>query len=359
VLGLGIASTIGIFGRSEHCEGAGPPKQSIQRGIAKIELALSLPVSGAATAVAWSADGSRLAAASNYGADLTVWDTSGHIISQFNRSGRGLYVDNSLCFADSGRLLVTPSAPSAPQDAALTIWDVATGKDIQDVAGPASGQPPAFNLAYHFVVSPDQKRIAIAPARNDLANVVIYDATSWKPLVRIPRDRGAASSFDFSPDSRWLAIGTFGGNVLIVDRESGASVATLRIFTSPVNNPVGSIAFSPDGTLLAAGGGAGGDASRVTEPVRVHSVADGSLIAAYQGARQPIWKLAWVLDGRALAFVSSDKTVRVWHPRGNAGPGTSTGFSPNLMSIAASPDGGRLAVTDDTRVNIYRLSPVQ
>ena len=177
--------------------------------------------------------------------------------------------------------------------------------------------------------------------------------------MHLPGERGAASSLEFSPDNHRLAIGTIAGNVLIVDSENGAPIATLRIFTSLVHNPVGSIAFSPDGALLAAGVGAGEDAARKIDPVRVHSVADESLIAAYQGASRPIWKFAWVLGGRALAFVSSDKTVRIWDPRGNADPGTSTDFSRNLLSISASPDGGRLAVTDDTRVKVYRLSSVE
>ena len=74
-----------------------------------MEPILSLPVSGAATAVAWSPDGSRLAAASNYGEDLTVWDASGHIISQFSRSG------------SRGRMSTTRSASQTVEDHSLLL----------------------------------------------------------------------------------------------------------------------------------------------------------------------------------------------------------------------------------------------
>jgi hypothetical protein len=136
VLGLGCVSTMGIIGRLGGAEAAGLLGQSNQHEIAELKLLLSLPVSGAATAIAWSADGSRLAAASNYGTDLTV-------------------------------------------------WDVASGKEIENVPGPAPGQNPAFNVAYHFTLSPDQSRVAIAPARNDFAHVVIYDTLAWKLSQRM------------------------------------------------------------------------------------------------------------------------------------------------------------------------------
>ena len=61
-----------------------------------LRLALSLPVDGAATAVAWSADGSRIAAAWYYGIDMSVWDTHGTTISEFKGSGKGPYPGSSL-----------------------------------------------------------------------------------------------------------------------------------------------------------------------------------------------------------------------------------------------------------------------
>jgi hypothetical protein len=45
-----------------------------RQGDMNMEPMLSPPVFGFATAVAWSPDGSRIAGASFYGADLSVWE---------------------------------------------------------------------------------------------------------------------------------------------------------------------------------------------------------------------------------------------------------------------------------------------
>lgn len=49
------------------------------------EIDLSTP--GASVALAWSCDGSALAATSNYGSTFTIWDKAGHLINRFARTG--------------------------------------------------------------------------------------------------------------------------------------------------------------------------------------------------------------------------------------------------------------------------------
>ena len=62
--------------------GAGTPSTNVRK-------VFDLTTPGAAVAVAWASDGSAIAAASDYGGVLTVWDSNGHRIQQITVTGGG------------------------------------------------------------------------------------------------------------------------------------------------------------------------------------------------------------------------------------------------------------------------------
>src|SRR5216683_1997380 len=62
----------------------------------------------------------------------------------------------------------------------------------------------------------------------------------------------AVESVAFSPDGRMLAAGDTGGDVGLWDTASSRRTATLT-----AGNPVYTVAFSPDGRTLAVGGSGG------------------------------------------------------------------------------------------------------
>ena len=114
-----------------------------------------LPVEGYLNAVAWNRDGSRLAALSGFGNQLTVWDTvSWSVDSCFPRYG-GAYSGNSLAFlADETLLLPAPigRSPDPPyRELYLSSFEqihATTGKRVRyvedkffDRGGAASWRP--------------------------------------------------------------------------------------------------------------------------------------------------------------------------------------------------------------------------
>jgi hypothetical protein len=104
--------------------------------------------------------------------------------------------------------------------------------------------------------------------------------------------------------------------------------------------------------LLAVGASVASDVNRLTDPVRLLSVSDGSLITAFRGAVQPIKRIEWIFGGQMLAFADASQKVILWHPFNEHDGGIGKRFSKNLMSIAVSPEGERLAVADDNVVKI-------
>src|SRR6266849_285299 len=67
-----------------------------------------------------------------------------------------------------------------------------------------------------------------------------------------------------------------------------------------------SVAFSPDGSLLASGSH--------DQTIRVWNPADGKPIRELKGHTGIVDSIAFSPDGKLLASGSADKTVRLWDP---------------------------------------------
>src|SRR5207237_8939908 len=106
-----------------------------------------------------------------------------------------------------------------------------------------------------------------------------------------------------SPDRKLLATGRY-GQVIVWDV---ATVRPIKVLTN-VLGAGNDLRFSPDGTILAVGGGqpsAKGD-------LRLYRVADWKLLEVLRGHDDVVFSLAWRPDGKQLASGSFDKPVRLW-----------------------------------------------
>jgi WD40 repeat protein len=110
---------------------------------------------------------------------------------------------------------------------------------------------------------------------------------------------------------------------------------------------VGSLTFSPDGGLLAAGFGHATlyNASDREHVVKVWQVSSGQEVCTLPGHRNTVPALAFTPDGKLLATASHDGTVKLWEVgnwrevRTLTAPGSRNRF----QAAAISPDGQTLA----------------
>jgi WD40 repeat protein len=117
------------------------------------------------------------------------------------------------------------------------------------------------------------------------------------------------------------------------------TIYMLEVFESfELGDVVRSVAFTPDGMILAAAGGNTDDFA-----IHLWKVASDQSLGTLDGHTGIVWGVALSPDGQMLASVSSDKTAKIWDWR-NRTLLKSLDFPGEVSSVSFSPDGQTLAV---------------
>ena len=108
------------------------------------------------------------------------------------------------------------------------------------------------------------------------------------------------ASLAFSPQGTKLAAGSADGTIRVWDRSTGREVKKLKGHQERVN----SLSFSPDGRMLAAGSW--------NKTVLLWEVATGRQLRRLEGHAHWVDALAFSPDGSYLASGSGDSTILIW-----------------------------------------------
>ncbi len=164
------------------------------------------------------------------------------------------------------------------------------------------------------------------------------------------RDRNGGrpiSSVAYSPDGSRIAAGFEDDTVHVWDVESGKELS--RFGAAIICD---SLAFSPDGSRLASGFW---DKVNI---VRIWEAASGREMARLGGHTDSIECVAFSPDGKRLASGSADDTVRVWETSSQHEVACFHGHTDVVTALAFSPDGTRVVSgSRDHSVRLWDTTP--
>ena len=245
---------------------------------------------------------------------------------------------DSLAYSPDGSKLACGS-----REGRVVVWDAATGKEVARLQ--AGGPDWEARVAF----SPDGKLLATG-SRDGY--IVLWDAKTARELRRFPRSEEGVMSLVFSPDGRLLAAGYIDDRkdlsraadlVRLWDTAEGREV---RRFAVGRTLMVRSLAFSPDGRLLAA--------ADWGHSFHVWETATGAVVRQFQGHEGGVSGVAFSPDGRMVASAGYDRTVRLWETATGAERGRFRGHVGPAEALAFAPDGRTLATGSmDTTVLLW------
>jgi RNA polymerase sigma factor (sigma-70 family) len=281
---------------------------------------------GSTSVLAWSGDGKTLAAG---GADVEIflWDAAtGKELRRLEDvppgllSPRAFNVVRALGFSPDSKTLLARSNWS------VRSWEVTTGKrkmnrilSLDDQCLAAAFSPDARHVATAGVFEDDKRKIAELKPRGR--------------TVELAGHKGDVASLAFSPDGRLLAGGEDGA-IRLWDAATGKPVGKPR----PCGRTPASLSFSSDGKKLACAAGT----ILLQEPLTGKNLLD------LPGHAAAVRCVAWSPDGRTIASAGSDQVVYLWDVRtarpvlrllDPAGPVTSVAFSPDGKALVTGQVG--------------------
>lgn len=267
---------------------------------------------------------------------LQVWNVATRMImTEVPLAGRITCL--GMAFANDGKTLITStigdgSDPEAIMTGEITLWHMPDGEKIAQF--PAVDQR-AIDPGTSFAASSDLSTVAHGASVGMLR---VLDLNTGKERWSVDTGSELILSLAFSPDGKILACGNGFSNPQLTLREveTGRLLGRLEGHQSWVSSMV----FLSNGQTMAT--------SSADQTIRIWDLASHSCLSVLRGHRQEVWRLALLPDERTLISGAKDGTVCLWdlaHPPISRGRIT---LPVNTLSWGYSEDGNSIVTLNDS-----------
>jgi WD40 repeat protein/serine/threonine protein kinase len=294
--------------------------------------------------VAFSPDGKQLLSTSqdNDSEDNTarLWDVAtGRELNQLNNHRRAL-LDAAFC-GDGRKVLVATGGGREGGGYMVRLWDLETGDLLPRYQGVVGNR---------LTVTADGRRALCAGD----GCFLVWDPETGRILRRIPlRPPAGYYGLGVSPDGLYLATGGSERFVYLYDVQSAQEVCRFE----GKQGAVLGVLYSPDGRFLASSGD-GGAVHLWELPVLSQTVPFGKgEICRFQGHTAAVTSVAFSPDSRRVLSGALDNTVRLWDIGRGQEARCFLGHADVVRSVAFTP-GGRYVLSggDDRTVRVWSLA---
>jgi WD40 repeat protein len=239
----------------------------------------------------------------------------------------------AVAFSPDGKVLARANGET------LTVWNTRTGEISQTLQVDGN----------HILFSPDSKLLASWSNQEDGSlTLKLWDARTWQVKQPLSLPGLHATSAAFSPDSKMLAFGCDDGAIRLCNIQTGAMrmltsrVASLEVSSllAVIGLPLSPFAISPDGLSAAMGSGKG---------VSLWNLRSGEMKQALKGQRGFVISVAFSPDGKLIAGGGDENTVQLWEAEGGKSRRVLSGPDEwgHFTSVAFFPDGKTLATASN------------
>jgi WD40 repeat protein len=274
-------------------------------------------------------DGEMFATVSWDGA-VKLWQPDGRLL---NKPWLNDLKDiSAVAFSPDSKIIATASGKT------VTLWNL-KGKMLNRLEG---HQYTVVNLAF----SPDSKMIVTASG----------DAASGQGAVQLWRQDGTLlktledkknSRLDFqltvafSPNGEMIASGGWHGTLRLWNKD-GTSISKTHLGAGAINT----VSFSPNSQMIVTGTSYGS--------VNIHQV-DGTLTTTFSADKDGgVWGVSFSPNSQIIATAGSDRTVKLWKLDGTL-VNTLSGHRDVVQTVAFSPEGRMIAsASHDGTVKLWK-----